>query len=168
MSFKEIKPEHLTLNPFTKIGSDWMLITAGNEDKFNSMTASWGGLGVFWGKNAATIYIRPQRYTKEFVDSSDTFTLSFFSKEYREALNICGTLSGRNCDKLAKTNLTPYFLDNTTAFQEAELIFICKKMYQDTMPFENFIAKENDAKWYPDKDYHTMYISEILKVLVKE
>jgi flavin reductase (DIM6/NTAB) family NADH-FMN oxidoreductase RutF len=167
MSFKEVNPKDLNLNPFTKIGSDWMLITAGDETKFNTMTASWGGLGVIWGKNAVTTYIRPQRYTKEFVDANDTFTISFFPKEYREALNICGTLSGRDCDKLSKTNLTPCYLEGTTAFEEAELIFVCKKMYQDTMPAENFIAKENDAKWYPDKDYHTLYISEILKAFVK-
>ena len=71
MSFKEIKPEELNFNPFTRIGSDWMLLTAGTKDKFNTMTASWGGAGVFWGKPAVTCYIRPQRYTKEFIDKED-------------------------------------------------------------------------------------------------
>ena len=90
MSFKEIKAEDLQFNPFTRIGSDWMLITAGDEKKFNTMTASWGGAGVFWGKNVVTCYIRPQRYTKEFVDANDTFTLSFYGPECKNALNLCG------------------------------------------------------------------------------
>lgn len=168
MGFKEIAISDLQFNPFTKIGSQWMLITAGDENKYNTMTASWGGMGVLWGKNVITTYIRPQRYTKEFVDANDTFTVSFYGPQYKEALNICGTLSGRDCDKVKKAGLTPCFIDGTTAFHEAELIFVCKKLYEDHMPPENFIAKENDAKWYPNKDYHTMYISEVVKVLVKE
>ena len=95
MAFKEIKIEELSFNPFTKIAKEWMLITAGDEEKSNTMTASWGGLGIMWGKNVATAYIRPQRYTKEFVDNSDTFTLSFLSEEYRKALSVCGTISGK-------------------------------------------------------------------------
>ena len=86
MSFKEIKPEELNFNPFTRIGSDWMLLTAGTEDKFNTMTASWGGVGELWGKYVSTIYIRPQRYTKEFVDQEEYFTLSFFGDQWRKAL----------------------------------------------------------------------------------
>lgn len=168
MKFKEINPCELQLNPFTKIESEWMLITAGNNKKYNTMTASWGGLGVYWNKNVITTYIRPQRYTKEFIDANDIFTVSFFKPEYREALNICGTLSGRDCDKVSKAGLSPYFVDGTTAFEQADMIFICKKLYEDTMPPKNFIDKEGGEKWYPDKDYHTMYISEIVKVLVAE
>lgn len=168
MNFKEIKPEELNFNPFTKIGSDWMLITAGNEDGYNTMTASWGGTGVFWGKNVVTAYIRPQRYTKEFVDANDVFTLSFFPPEYKQALNLCGTVSGRDCDKVSQAGLTPYYVDGTTSFTQADMIFVCKKIYKDEMPAENFIAKENDEKWYPNKDYHTMYIAEILNVYLKD
>lgn len=168
MNFKEINLNELQFNPFTKIGSQWMLITAGDENGYNTMTASWGGMGVLWGKNVVTTYIRPQRYTKKFVDENDTFTLSFYGEEYRNALNICGTKSGRDCDKVSEAGLTPYFVDGTSAFEEAELIFVCKKIYEDHMPPENFVAKENDAKWYPNKDYHTMYIAEVEKVLIKE
>lgn len=168
MSFKEIDVKELQFNPFTKIGNQWMLITAGNEEGFNTMTASWGGMGVLWGKNVVTAYIRPQRHTKQFVDANETFTLSFYGEEYRKALNICGSKSGRDCNKVEEAELTPYFTDGTTAFEEAEMIFVCKKIYEDHMPPENFIAKENDEKWYPNKDYHTMYIAEITKVLVKE
>ncbi|HEK5028644.1 TPA: flavin reductase [Clostridioides difficile] len=168
MGFREVKIEELQFNPFTKIGKEWLLITAGDSEKFNTMTASWGGVGVYWGKNVVTTYIRPQRYTKEFVDSNDTFTVAFFDETYREALNICGTISGRDINKIEKAGLTPYFVDDTVAFEEANMIIVCKKLYHNNMPPENFDAKENDKKWYPEKDYHTMYISEIIKVLVKE
>lgn len=168
MGLKEVDVKNLEFNPFKKIGSEWMLITAGNEEKFNTMTASWGGAGVLWGKNTVTCYIRPQRYTKEFVDNNDTFTISFFGPEYKEALNICGSISGRNCNKIEKAGLTPCFLEGTPAFKEASLVFVCKKLYMDAMPPENFIAQENDAKWYPNKDYHVMYIGEILKAFAAE
>ena len=168
MSFKEVKMEELNFNPFTKIGTEWMLITAGDEKKFNTMTASWGGVGIMWNKNVVTTYIRPQRYTKEFVDANEYFTVSFYDKEYKKALNICGTRSGRDCDKAAEAGLTTNFSDGTTAFEEANMIFVCRKLYCDPMPGDNFLDKENDEKWYPDKDYHTMYISEIVKVLVKD
>ena len=167
MEFKEIKVEELQFNPFNKIGNEWMLITAGNKEKFNTMTASWGGVGVLWGENVVTTYIRPGRYTKEFVDANDTFTIAFFNSIYQDALNICGTISGRDEDKVKKAGLTPYFIDGTVAFQEASMILVCKKMYHDTIKPDLFDSTENTSKWYPDNDYHTMYISKILKILVK-
>ena len=168
MSFKEVNPSELNMNPFTTIGKDWLLITAGNEEKCNTMTASWGAMGVMWGKNAVTVYIRPQRYTKEFVDREDTFTISVLGKEYRKALNYCGTVSGKGIDKITEAGLTPYFVDGTAGIQEADMIMVCKKMYHDTIKPECFDETENDTKWYPQKDYHTMYIAEIQKVLVRE
>ena len=99
MSFTEIKAEELKDNPFDLIGKQWMLITAGNEEKCNTMTASWGGVGIMWGKNIATAYIRPQRYTKKFMDETGMYTLSFLSEDYRKALNLCCSKSGRDCDK---------------------------------------------------------------------
>ncbi len=168
MSFKEVKPESLELKPFSAIGTDWMLITAGDEEKCNTMTASWGGLGILWNKKVATAYIRPQRYTKQFVDANDTFTLTFFDQKYREALNICGTLSGKDCDKIKKAGLTPCYMDGTVAFEEANLVFVCRKLYADDLRPENFIDRECDVKHYPTKDYHTMYIAEVVKAYVKE
>ena len=108
MSFTEIKAEELKDNPFDLIGKQWMLITAGNEEKCNTMTASWGGVGIMWGKPTATAYIRDSRYTKEFVDREDYFTLAFFGEEHREALNLCGRVSGRDEDKIKEAGLTPY------------------------------------------------------------
>ena len=168
MAFKEVKIEELSFNPFTKIGKEWMLITAGNEEKCNTMTASWGGVGVMWGKNAVTAYIRPQRYTKEFVDREEAFSISFYNEKYRKALNLCGTVSGKDTDKISQAGLTPYFVDGVPAFAEADMIMVCKKMYHDEIKPEKFIEAEIDDRWYPQRDYHTMYIAEILKVLVKE
>ena len=168
MAFKEIAIEDLQLNPFQKISRQWMLITAGDELESNTMTASWGGLGIMWGKNVATAYIRPQRYTKEFVDNNDTFTLSFLPEEKREALNICGRVSGRDVeDKWAEAGVHPYYIDGPTAVEEAEMVLVCKKLYAQEMYPECFIETECDTKWYPQADYHTMYIAEIVKVLVR-
>ena len=99
--FREIAPQELQDNPFTLIGKDWLLITAGNREKCNTMTASWGGVGVLWNQDVCTIYIRPQRYTKEFVDGEKEFSLCVMDSSYREALNLCGTKSGRDMDKIA-------------------------------------------------------------------
>lgn len=168
MSFKEMKIEELQMNPFTKIGKEWTLITAGDAEKHNTMTASWGGVGVLWNKNVAMVYIRPQRYTKEFVDSNETFTLTFFDEKYRNALTLLGRKSGRDGDKIAEAGLTPCEIDGTTAFEEANLVLVCRKLYADAIKPECFIDGEVDGKNYPEKDYHTMYIAEIEKVLVRE
>ena len=109
MAFREISVEELKDNPFTLINKDWMLITAGNREKHNTMTASWGGVGELWGRYVSTIYIRPQRYTLEFVEREDYYSLCFFGPEYRQALNLCGSKSGREVDKDAATGLTPCF-----------------------------------------------------------
>lgn len=138
MAFKEAAVESLQFNPFTKIGKEWMLITAGDEKKHNTMTASWGGVGIMWGKQVVTAYIRPQRYTKEFVDAEGLFTLSFYSEKYRNALNICGSKSGRDCDKEKEAGLTPMYVDGTTAFEEADMVFVCRKLYRQEMAPEYF------------------------------
>ena len=106
MSFKEIAPEELKENAFKVIGKDWLLVTGTAEGKSNAMTASWGGLGVIWGAPAATCYIRPQRYTKEFVDREEYFTLAFFGEEWRKALSLCGSKSGRDVDKVKECGFT--------------------------------------------------------------
>lgn len=166
--FIEIKPEDLNQSPFKLIGSDWMLITAEKNNKVNTMTASWGGFGVMWGKNVAYIVLRPQRYTKEFVDNSDTFSLTFFDSCFKKQLSYLGSVSGRNEDKLSKVELTVTHSDSTPYFEEAKIAVICKKLYAQGFNPESFIAKENDEKWYPEKDYHTLYIAEIEKILIKE
>lgn len=166
--FIEIKPEELNKSPFQLIGSDWMLITAEKNRKVNTMTASWGGFGVIWNKNIASIVLRPQRYTKEFVDSSDTFSLTFFENSYKKQLSYLGTVSGRDEDKISKSNLTIQHSDDTPYFEEGKLVIFCRKLYSQELKPECFIAKELDQECYPEKDYHTLYIAEIEKILLKE
>ena len=166
-NFKKVKPTEINENTFKLIGSDWMLITAGNKDSFNTMTASWGGFGVLWNKNVCNIFVRPQRYTYEFLENNDNFTLSFFSKEYKKALNICGTKSGRDIDKISEAGLTPVETDNGNVFfDEAETIFECKKIYYLDIDPKNFLDPKIDVH-YPEKDYHRLYFGEIIEVFKK-
>jgi flavin reductase (DIM6/NTAB) family NADH-FMN oxidoreductase RutF len=173
MNFKEIPIDNVNLNPFNIFSKDWALVTAGTEDSYNTMTIAWAGLGIIWNMDVATIYIRPHRYTLEFVDNNEYFTIAFFEEEYRKALSICGVKSGRDGDKVAEAGLTPYFTDNTTAFNEASRIIICRKIYRQEMLAECFIDKTYDDKYYPDKghtekDYHIMFLGEVVKILEKD
>lgn len=167
MSFTQINPQELNFNPFTAIGQQWMLITAGDESKANTMTASWGGAGVLWNKNVVTCYIRPQRYTREFVETQEYFSLSFLPEEYRKQLTYCGRVSGRDVDKIAQTGLTLCNEFEAPYFEESDIALICKKLYVDKIKPECIIHKETDSINYPDKDYHIIYIAEIVKALVK-
>lgn len=168
MSYIEISPEKLSGNTFEMIGKDWMLVSAADGEKFNTMTASWGGMGVLWSKCVAFVFIRPQRYTYEFTEKSDTLTLSFFGGEEREALTLCGRKSGRDCDKVAEAGLTPYWVDEKSpAFSEAKVILKCRKLYADVLREESMIDGDI-MKNYAAKDFHRVYVCEIEKVLVKE
>ena len=170
MKFNEIKPELFDQSPFKLIGKDWMLITAEKDGKVNTMTASWGGFGVMWGKNVVYIGIRPQRYTKEFVDNSDTFSLTFLDNSYKTTLSYLGSKSGRDEDKIEKSKLTILHTDDIPYFAEATSAILCKKLYVQDLKPECFTAQEQElnGKWYPNADYHTLYIAEITKILVKE
>lgn len=168
MAFRSVPYDSLSLNPFTKIGKEWALLTAGDENGFNTMTVSWGAMGFMWGKPSVTVYIRPQRYTKEFVDARDTFTLSFYPAEKKEALSYLGKISGRDEDKVAKVGFTPAFTNGSAYFEEAELVLVCRKMSRTPLKPEQFLDETVDDRWYPNKDYHEMYIAEVLDVLVKE
>ncbi len=167
-NYKEIKPENLDQSAFKLIGKNWMLITASKDNKVNTMTASWGGLGIMWNKNVAYIVVRPQRFTKEFLDASSTFSLTFFDESYRKDLSYLGTVSGRDEDKISKTNLTVSYVDDTPAFEESKLTIICKKLYAQEFKPECFIDATIEKQCYPQKDYHTMYIAEVEKILIKE
>lgn len=167
---KEIKPEELQENPFKLIGKDWMLITAEKDAKVNMMTASWGGVGIMWGKNAATVYIRNSRYTKEFVDQGERFSLCVLPETYRDKLGYCGKISGRNEDKVAKTGLTVEHEGSVPYFKESRLVMICRKLYCQELNAESFVpgAKGIVDACYSDNDWHVMYIAEIEKVLIAE
>ena len=148
-------------NVFSLIGDQWMLITAGTAERCNTMTASWGGLGVLWQKNVATVYIRPQRYTYEFVEREPYFTLSFFGAGHRKELALCGSKSGRDVNKLEACGFTvetgaggaPYIA-------QAELVLVCRKLYWQDLDPNHFLYQEVHDE-YPGKDYHRMYIGEI-------
>ena len=165
--FQKIDVKTLTENPFELIDDRWALITAGDENRYNGMTASWVQLGILWNKPVVSIYVRPQRYTKEFMDTEEYFTLTFFGEEYRKALTVCGTKSGRDMDKVKECGFTvktarcgaPYF-------EQAELVIVCRKRFvQDFDPAN--IPGDVKEKQYPNADYHTMYIGEIVEVLSK-
>ncbi len=164
--FHEIKPTEMGSDVFTRIGKQWMLVGAGNAENHNMMTASWGGFGVLWNKSVSTVYIRPSRYTMEFVEREECYALCFFSEEYREALTFCGRNSGRDNDKCKETGLTPCFDEAAPYFEEAELVVICRKLYAQDMDPSLFLddAIENN---YHGSDYHRIYIGEIIKVLSK-
>lgn len=162
MAFTKINIAEQSFNPFELIGKQWMLISAGAEDRWNTMTASWGGVGVIWGKPAATCYIRHSRYTKAFVDDSAYFTLTFLREGHRDALNLLGSKSGREMDKMHDSGLTPVFVDGQPAFEEAELVLVCRKRCCTEIPPEDILQQETLDKWYDDQDYHAMYIGEIV------
>ena len=166
MDFTEVKPEQLTDNPFKLIGSDWMLITAGTPEKFNTMTASWGGVGVLWERKVCYIFIRPNRYTYEFVEQSTHFTLSFFDESRRKALLYCGTHSGRDRDKVKEAGLTTVHDNGLVYFDEARLVLGCRKLYHQDITPAHFLDPEIN-NMYPQKDYHRMYVGEIVKCLRK-
>ena len=168
--FRSVKPAELPDNFFTRIGDDWMLITAeDSRGRINTMTASWGCAGILWNKPVAVCFIRPQRYTYGIVEDSDTLTLSFFAKgEHRDALRYCGTKSGRDGDKLAATGLTVARGENGAPYvAEADLALVCRKLYADDLKEACFIDPDL-LKHYPAKDYHRAYICEITEVLVRE
>ncbi len=165
---RQIQPDEFKISPFHLIGQEWMLIAAEREGKTNAMTASWGGLGVMWGRNVAFIVIRPQRFTKEFVDNSATFSLNFFDPSYKEALGYFGKVSGRDEDKIGKTGLTVEHADNAPYFAQAKAAIICRKLYAQPYKPEFFVDSEPDGTWYPDKDYHTLYLGEVLRIMSRE
>ena len=167
--YDKLEASDLPDNVIQLIGKEWMLVSAGDKEKFNMMTASWGGLGFMWKKPVAFVVIRPQRHTFRFIEAGDELTLSFFSHEYHKALTVCGTTSGRDTDKVAASGLTPYVTENgNVSFTEARLVLECRKLYAEPLNPEAFLDKSIVPEWYAAGDFHKMYIVEILNVWVKE
>ncbi|MDY3052107.1 MAG: hypothetical protein SOR89_02845 [Ndongobacter sp.] len=157
---------------FHMFDKQWALLTAGRPEKYNTMTISWGSLGTLWGpagqgKPIATVYVKPARFTHQFLEEGEFFTISFFPSEFRKDLALLGTKSGRDGDKVAETSLTPRALGQAVAFEEAERIFVCRKIY--AQDFDR--ARIPDAvveQYYRCEAPHTCYIGEIIDVLSKE
>lgn len=165
---KKTTTEELLFNPFRKIGDEWFLLTAGLPSAFNTMTASWGTLGEFWNKPVAICFVRPTRHTFSFIEDSDVFTLSFLGEDQKKTLKFCGSHSGRDTDKIKGTGLTPVVLENEgISFEQSNLVFECRKIYFDEIKPVFIIPENIDDSIYPDKDYHRMYIGEILSVYQK-
>ena len=151
---------------YDKFKSEWALVTAGDISHHNSMTISWGGVGTLWNKDVITIYIKPARYTHTFIEDNDIFVVSFFPKEYRKALGIMGSLSGRDVNKDQEAKLTPIEYKGTTIYKEAHISFICKKIYQNDLDISR-IPREDINNHYLEQAPHTMYIGEIIEVVEK-
>jgi flavin reductase (DIM6/NTAB) family NADH-FMN oxidoreductase RutF len=160
--FLNIAPANIDENLISLIGDKWMLVTAEKSDgTVNTMTASWGGAGVIWNKPSAFVFIRPQRYTFEFIEESENLTLSFFGEEYRDALKLCGSVSGRGRDKIGEAGLTLTHRNGMPCFEEAELTLYCRKRYGQFLTEESVIDETVKSN-YAAGDYHKMYICEIV------
>lgn len=169
--YKEVKPEDLEVKPFCVFHEDWALVTAGDENKCNSMTISWGGLGTYLSQSVGIVYIRQQRYTKEFMDKSDYFTICNLPQEYKEQLKYLGTHSGADGDKFKETGIKPIKVDQAMAIEQANAIYICKKLFHGPIDPKNLSECENKKKYFDlqdPQDFHTMYMGTIEKILIKK
>lgn len=164
MSFVKITPEEISENTFKAIGSDWMLVSAGSKDDFNTMTASWGGLGVLWRESVAFVFIRPQRYTFEYIEKGSFLSLSFFGGEKKDALGLCGRVSGRDCDKISEAGLESVWLsDSCVGYEGATFVLECEKMYAQDLE-EDCMIDKSIMENYKNRDFHRMYICKIKAV----
>ena len=174
--FREVDYKELSLNPMTLFGDDWMALTSGNKEQgFNSMCIAWGHMGTLWERDShsnrlptVTCFVRPGRHTKGIMDKEELFTLSRFPEKYRKNLAYLGTHSGRDGDKIKNSGLTAVQEDGTMYFDEADIVLVCRKLYQAPLIEDGFIDRGLIDFNYPEKDYHEMYIGEIIKVLIKE
>ncbi len=167
---KKIDINSLSLSPFNVFDKGWFLLSAGNfkENDWNCMTVSWGFIGTMWNKPVAQVVVRPQRYTCEFMDKYNSFTLCAFPEKHRPALQLFGSKSGRNIDKKAGSGLCPIAATEVDApiFKEADLVLECRKLFRLPMPEESFLD-ESLKKLYPADDYHIIYIGEVLTALTQ-
>ena len=172
LGYTRVDPDQIEGNLIKMIASDWMLVTAGDKTKFNTMTANWGGTGYLWNRPVAFVFVRPQRYTYQFTESYEFLTLSFFDPKdakIRKALNICGTKSGRDCDKIGEASLVLQFtsLGNPT-FKDAKMVVECKKLYAEFLRPDSFLDNNLLDSYYEDQStLHKMYIAEIKSVWIK-
>lgn len=166
--FKKIDPTDISGNLIRKIGFEWMLITAGNKEKFNTMTASWGGMGFLWNKPVVFIFIRPQRFTYQFTEVNSYFTIHFFEEKYRNILDFCGSQSGKDVDKIAHTGLKVFeSTKNNIYYEQSNLQMECRKLYFDDIDPVHFLD-ENIIRNYPKNDFHRFYIGEIVECIERQ
>lgn len=165
MSLKKIETLDATLAPFKEIGENWGILSAGDEMKFNSMTVSWGMTGVLWSTPCVFVFVRPQRYTYDFTEKYDRFSLALMPEGFHRKMAVFGSKSGRDTDKYAVSGLTPAFYDGVPYTAEAQKVFICRKIALTDITPQWFVDRKFDTENYPYNDYHRMYIGEIEAVL---
>ena len=152
------------VNIFDKLNSEWALLTAGDKDSFNTMTISWGQMGTLWNKPVVTAYVRESRYTHEFMDNSDYFTVSFYPAKYKEVLGVLGSKSGRDMDKMNASGFTAKLLEQGVTFEEAEITLVCKKLFMQRLDM-NLMSDDIRSQFYGDNDAHDMYIGEVVDII---
>ena len=163
-TFRHITPREITENPFTLIGEEWMLISASCGNHCNTMTASWGGIGVLWNKPVTFTFVRPERYTHTLLQESNTYSLAFLPESYRNALRYCGTHSGREGDKFAAAGLTVAYENGIPYPAEARLVLLCRKLH--TLLFsQSQFTDSTLLSHYKTNGFHRQYVGEILDVL---
>lgn len=167
MSYREVDIAAYALKPFEAIGEKWTLISAQKDGVVNTMTASWGSIGVLWSKNVMTVYIRPQRYTREFADASDYFTVTLFDGHKKE-LGVLGSKSGRDGDKIAEVGFHVERVAGQPTFREGKTAIVCKKLYRGRLQPENFETTAIVDSCYPNKDFHYVYVGEIVGIFENE
>ncbi len=170
-NFKQIDPKELTDNAIKLIGMEWMLIGAGTPQKSNAMTASWGSLGFYSNQPIATIFVRPERYTYEFIETSTHFTLTVLDESMKDTHKIFGKMSGRDINKAQEAGVTPIFTEaGNPTFAEAKVVIECRKIFSQTMPEESFVDKEIYNKWYGagHGGDHVLYMGVIENCWIKE
>lgn len=155
---------NLLIDAFDEFGNKWALVAAGTMEDHNAMTISWGGVGCLWGKSVVTVYVRPNRYTWKYMEEHDTFTVSFYPEEYKKALGVMGSKSGRDCDKDAEAGLTPVTAGESVTYKEARRTLVCRKLFAQDMQAENF-TPEVIRKFYGSEPAHKMYIGEIVEII---
>lgn len=155
--------ERLKANQFDE---QWALLTAGPKDHFNTMTISWGGMGTLWSKPVITVYVKPCRYTYEFMENNDYFVVSFFGGQYKKDLGILGSRSGRDGDKLSLTSLTPVEIEHGMTYKEATQTIVCRKIYEQDLDKQK-IPQEAIDRYYSDEPVHKMYVGEVINIIEK-
>ncbi len=167
-TFQPCPIEVFESNPFTMLGKDWAVLTAGNRKKTNSMTISWGGFGVLWNKNVCFVFVRDSRYTKKLMDANGTFSLTFFQKDFnRSILMYLGSVSGSREDKMKMTHLNMNYADDIPFIDEGNLVITCRMLSASKLTPDSFLDENISARHYKEGDFHTMYVGEILKILAR-
>ena len=167
-SFQDMSLDYFECNPFNTIGQDWFAITAKKGDKVNAMTAGWGGMGAMWGKSCVFVVVRKSRYTKEFMDASDRFSITFFpDKKGKGLLKYLGSVSGRDEDKLSVARVGVDYYEDVPYIDAGKIVLICRKMFCAPLEKSGFLDAEIDPKWYADGDYHDLYIAEVERFMAR-